>query len=232
MWSGLGSLIDELKEEHKVIRRMLAVLVSISGKSDQEPVPVGDLETIMGCLAFAVRVRHHDKEEEVLFPALARHGRLREGGPRCTFFFKYKMDGAYINDIMEVVAQRKETLKPPSHNENVLSFFKENSPLTIPLEEHDVGFYTVQLINQEIQKYKENPQSSTQLSRFVNLYAGLMDLHIRKEDECLFVMASEQLSAEIKNDLYEKALQLDQSSGLEKWEQCLADLEKLERIHL
>lgn len=71
-----------LKEEHKVIERVIAALESAVQKlqAGQDVPPTFFLETAQFVRGFADGC-HHKKEEDVLFPAMVAHGMAVEGGP-------------------------------------------------------------------------------------------------------------------------------------------------------
>ncbi|MDY0226535.1 MAG: hemerythrin domain-containing protein [Desulfomicrobium apsheronum] len=74
--------VDELRNEHQGIERMLRILQSIAGKlAKDEQIVSGQLDGIMEFLSVFVDECHHGKEEEILFPALEAAGVPCEGGP-------------------------------------------------------------------------------------------------------------------------------------------------------
>ncbi len=73
---------DALREEHRVILRVLALLESATSRLARgETVPAGWWEGLIGFLRTFADLNHHAKEERYLFPALAKAGVPSEGGP-------------------------------------------------------------------------------------------------------------------------------------------------------
>lgn len=73
---------QELKDEHEGIKLMLRIMEKISlDLTDEKALNYDHYEKIMEFLHGFVDKCHHAKEEEVLFPALEKHGIQNEGGP-------------------------------------------------------------------------------------------------------------------------------------------------------
>jgi hemerythrin-like domain-containing protein len=74
--------VDELRNEHKAIERMLRILQAMAEKiRNNEQIVNEQLDGIMEFLSVFVDDCHHGKEEEFLFPALEAAGVQRESGP-------------------------------------------------------------------------------------------------------------------------------------------------------
>lgn len=82
---------QQLKDEHEVIKLMLGIMEKISGDlTDGKELNYDHYEKIIDFLqGFADRC-HHAKEEEVLFPAIEKHGIQNEGGPIGTMIYEHR----------------------------------------------------------------------------------------------------------------------------------------------
>jgi len=73
---------SELKKEHEGIELMLRILQALArGYGRGETISVEHSDAILEFLSIFVDKCHHGKEEEYLFPALAKAGMMRDGGP-------------------------------------------------------------------------------------------------------------------------------------------------------
>ena len=183
MNSKRGAFTQHLIEEHKIIRSLLDVL----GKQE-----VRELKTLIPILKFFIEDLHHKKEEELLFPALLESAPLQQGGPRCSFFFGLRL---------EDYGSQKLPQKLPELRPITKYILDSKSPLSIPVEEHIAGHLALELLGEL--------QDDRVLANSISHYLHLMDLHIRKEDECLFVLADNYLSPEIQNKLLDRALEIN-----------------------
>ncbi len=98
------SAIEELKTEHRVIERMLAVLEASCQRLEagQRVRPDVFREAVDFVRNFADRC-HHGKEEENLFPRLQERGVPREGGPIGVMLFEHDEGRQYVGAIAENV---------------------------------------------------------------------------------------------------------------------------------
>lgn len=95
-----------LKEEHRVIERVLAVLEEAATRLERgEQLPKGlfpkAVEFVRG---FADRC-HHGKEEGSLFPILERQGIPREGGPIGVMLFEHEEGRRWVTVMDEAGAR-------------------------------------------------------------------------------------------------------------------------------
>ncbi|OHB74657.1 MAG: hemerythrin [Planctomycetes bacterium RBG_16_59_8] len=95
-----------LKEEHKAIRKVLAVLekmcVLLEGG---KPVPVKDLEQVVDFIrTFADRC-HHGKEQDILFAAMVEAGFPSEGGPIAVMLMEHDMGRDFVRELAEGVTE-------------------------------------------------------------------------------------------------------------------------------
>ncbi len=99
---------EALKEEHKIIEKVLQVLERSARKLETgELVDPGIFEGALDFLKnFADRC-HHYKEEEVLFPALEAKGLPREGGPTGVMLHEHEEGRGLIRAMGEALGGYK-----------------------------------------------------------------------------------------------------------------------------
>jgi len=89
---------EMLSDEHRVIERVLAVLQKLTTR----PVE-NSLDCWRKVLDFFSRFAdqcHHFKEEQVLFPAMEKHGIPRDGGPIGMMLTEHEEGRAYVRTMM------------------------------------------------------------------------------------------------------------------------------------
>lgn len=98
------SVTDQLKEEHKVIERMLDVLRVASDRLERGEEVSMDVfrEAVDFIRNFADRC-HHGKEEETLFPVLEERGIPREGGPIGVMLTEHEQGRGFVGALTEAV---------------------------------------------------------------------------------------------------------------------------------
>lgn len=96
------SATEELKEEHRIIERMLAVLeaTAAKAKAGQEPQPDFFPKVVDFIRNFADRC-HHGKEEDNLFPAMEKRGIPKQGGPIGVMLLEHDQGRAYVRGMDE-----------------------------------------------------------------------------------------------------------------------------------
>ena len=70
--AGVMQLLDELRREHELIERLVLSLRAFAAHLTAGTAPVDDGFAILDCLASYVGGWHHEREEDVLFDALAK----------------------------------------------------------------------------------------------------------------------------------------------------------------
>ncbi len=92
---------EVLKEEHRVIERVLAVLERAASRLEQgEDVPVDLFPKAVEFIRGFADHCHHGKEEGFLFPLLERQGIPREGGPVGVMLFEHEEGRRWVR-LME-----------------------------------------------------------------------------------------------------------------------------------
>jgi len=91
---------EELKEEHRVIERMLDVLLAAAAKLEAgEPVPPEHLSSSVDFIQnFADRC-HHGKEEDLLFVAMEEAGFPRNAGPIAVMLAEHEEGRAFVREM-------------------------------------------------------------------------------------------------------------------------------------
>lgn len=96
---------DALKEDHRVIEKVLAVLEKLA-RSPAEPLETWD-KVVDFIRNFADKC-HHLKEEKLFFPALEERGIPREGGPIGMMLYEHEEGRAYVRGMVEGLELAKE----------------------------------------------------------------------------------------------------------------------------
>ncbi len=89
-----------LKEEHRVIERMLAVMEAAAQRLESgERVRAGLLREAVDFVRNFADKNHHGKEEDNLFPRLEERGVPKEGGPLGMMLHEHDLGRAFIQAI-------------------------------------------------------------------------------------------------------------------------------------
>jgi hemerythrin-like domain-containing protein len=100
------SATDVLKDEHRGVERMLAI-VEAAGKRLEAggDVPADLYLSAVDFFRGFTDGCHHAKEEEKLFPAMEKRGVPREGGPIGVMLAEHEQGRAYVRAIAEAAAR-------------------------------------------------------------------------------------------------------------------------------
>jgi hemerythrin-like domain-containing protein len=91
---------ETLKEEHRAIERMLAVMDTASQRLEAgEPVRTGLFRDAVDFVRNFADKCHHDKEESNLFPRLQERGLSREEGPLAVMLQEHDLGRNYIRAL-------------------------------------------------------------------------------------------------------------------------------------
>jgi len=147
---------EQLKEEHRIIERMLDVIETAATNIDSgKEVGTDFFPKVVDFIRNFADGLHHGKEEKNLFPFMGRHGIPAEGGP-----------------------------------------------IGVMLAEHDEGRAYVMAVNEAARRYAAGDRAALKMAENSALkYAGLLRQHIEKEDNILYVMADEVLTAGDQKEL-------------------------------
>jgi hemerythrin-like domain-containing protein len=97
---------EELKEEHKVILRMLKVLEkAVQNLEEGKNVPAEVFKKAVDFMHnFADRC-HHGKEEDILFPMMEKYGIPREGGPLGIMLYEHTLGRNFVKGLAEATGR-------------------------------------------------------------------------------------------------------------------------------
>ena len=115
-----GSPIADLKDDHRVIERGLAVLELLARRARQEDA--FETEAIGRCVEFFklfADACHHGKEEDLLFPALEARGVPRQGGPIGVMLEEHRVGRGYVAEMAAGLAQLEDN--PATARERLLT---------------------------------------------------------------------------------------------------------------
>jgi hemerythrin-like domain-containing protein len=80
----------------------------------------------------------------------------------------------------------------------------EGGPITVMLQEHEMGRTFVAQLSSAVERYKNGDNAAAEdIADNARHYAGLLSLHIEKEDNILYPLADERLSGEAQRRLEE-----------------------------
>lgn len=177
---------DELKQEHRLIERVLDALEAAAGHLEGgHPVPPEFFLDAADFIAGFADGCHHKKEEGVLFGAMVESGLPRPEEPPLEIFLDEHVEGRALTRAMRDAARQ--------------------------LQGGDAG-------------------ARAALVSSVNRYVALLRDHIVREDDMLFPMADEMLSAEQQRSVlreFERVEREDVGAGAHQRFHELA--ERLER---
>ncbi|HEY8269247.1 MAG TPA: hypothetical protein VIG33_00040 [Pseudobdellovibrionaceae bacterium] len=183
----MKDLLKNLKSEHEFIlneMRILAEALSINQKRLHD-------------LFQFVEFTHHEKEENILFPWIARQNWLRHGGPLCGHFMGIRLDlnplariNQHLDDFNRMSLAKKDSILLPPDKK--FAWLSPQSPLSIPMEEHEVGHRLSEALRHLMQISAEASQEAI-FRTLLQDYFSLLKMHIHKEDHCLFVQCEQSL---------------------------------------
>lgn len=100
--SGSGSPCRVLKDEHRVIERVLRVLERlVEGHREGKGFEESALRRCVEFFQLFADACHHTKEEHLLFPVLEARGIPREGGPIGVMLEEHRLGRAYIREMSD-----------------------------------------------------------------------------------------------------------------------------------
>ena len=97
---------ENLKEEHKLILRMIKVLIVASEKLEKgEDVSLGLFKQVVDFIrTFADRC-NHGKEQDTLFPLMEEKGILRHRGPIAVMLMEHEQGRQYVKGLAEALSK-------------------------------------------------------------------------------------------------------------------------------
>jgi len=98
-----------LKEDHKVILRMIGVMDYISQKIEKgDRVEIEHLDKIVDFIKTFADKCHHGKEEGLLFPAMEKAGVPRDGGPISVMLSEHEQGREFVKGMLEGLSEIKK----------------------------------------------------------------------------------------------------------------------------
>ena len=96
---------EVLKQEHRVIEKVLAAVEKLAGHPG--PIPVEPWEKAIDFIRNFADKCHHLKEEGLLFPMLEEHGIPREGGPVGMMLMEHEEGRGYVRAMAAALSAAK-----------------------------------------------------------------------------------------------------------------------------
>lgn len=193
---------EHLKTEHDEIGEILHIfkkyVLSISEVEDFDGDHFRDFILFFSLYADKI---HHGKEEDILFPQAYASGLGHKSGSHCTLFFGRFLDHGYLDDIKADLVGYEPPISKYTPKPILREIIENKSPLVIPLEEHEIGVYSMQIMVAELDKKGRPDWSPELLLRTARRYANMLKSHIDKEDQCLFPMLANKFSPQTTSEL-------------------------------
>jgi len=181
--------IELLVNEHKNIKRMLAVVKEISYRIyKHEAVALDDFDLMIDFIRNYADKHHHEKEENILFDEMGKElGEAIVDGPLLAMFSEHDLGRMYISNLEEAVNDVKDG--------------EERRKIDI-------------ITN-------------------ARAYADLLDRHIDKEDNTIYVFGENKLSEESLNFVENEMMKVESEAKIKNIQnKYLELLEKLEEKYL
>lgn len=224
----MTSAFEIMSKEHKNIKMGLDFFRTLLYKMESDKSC--DIDTLVACLdffKFYADKYHHGKEEDILFPLASKKGLIQGGGPKCTLFFQHYIEHNHLEQVLESVENYEEEIPEYEWKSILAPIIESGSPLSVPLEEHKMGYYSMQLMTKELEKFKSGKNWDMSLFlKTAHTYLQMLDLHIRKEDECLFPRLENIFDNDEVNLLNEqfKQFEMDMTSTLTKAKEAISKM--------
>lgn len=187
MLKEIPGFIQRLMDEHRIFQDGFDELFR-RAKLDADPGSRKEtLTALLGFCRVFLEEFHHGKEEELLFPALAANPGVHAGGPECVLHFDQQMRSPPMETARRAcVAMAVDAVELPWPPE-LERLRKSQSPLTIPLEDHEAGRMLLRAV--ELSLGQDEMGAGEKALRLFETYRDLQERHIRKENGCLFRMS-------------------------------------------
>jgi hypothetical protein len=191
----MTSYIPRFYQQHQKITRLIEDLVQIKPASNKARARaiLADLGPLLE--------EHHHAERVFFFDQIRDDPRIQQGGPFCTYFFYLFMN----NRPLEMAEQKLKALGLKGLYlipADLQPYFSENSPLSIPLEEHLAIQLLVQGLHEVFAEGEEGdippffPEAiSSAISQALNSLQDLVRLNFHKEETCLWSLSQQILDA-------------------------------------
>ena len=172
----MKNLIETLKAEHQYILKEIEAIESDSLINPKR----------LKSLFEFIELVHHDKEETLLFPHIANQQWLKQGGPLCSFFMGIRIDIDPLSRMKKHLQQFYNLSKQAVYEKKKFSWLITQSPLSIPMEEHEIGDQLSKGLLYLLEQNRKSSQENDLFKLLLHDYFELLKAHIQKEDMCLF----------------------------------------------
>ena len=165
-------LFEIIKSEHRLIE---AALQKINSKE----ILRSDIEWLWEF----TEIKHHQKEELILFQTVSENPRISEGGPMCALYFDLQMADSPIERCQRVTQQI------PKIEEHQKRYFDQSSPLRIPVNEHRSG---KEILRHMLASWTQ--LKTEEIFCLLEEYKYIQLNHILKEESCFFHLCANLLN--------------------------------------
>jgi hemerythrin-like domain-containing protein len=206
----MTDIFTQLENQHKTILKFLDSFDVALGATDIE-----FLKNSLNFIESYIDHLHHGIEEEILFPEAEKTEVPKQGGAHCTKYFGLFLERRFLEETKDHMKALDHLDIPKHHFEKEIEeIIKKNSPLKIPLEDHESGFYLKHMLKREIEKYENsNDKNPSRLKKVGNTFSDMLKIHIEKEDKCLFPVLVKRFDAESLSNMSKRAQELEKNLG-------------------
>jgi hemerythrin-like domain-containing protein len=114
------NVTQQLIDEHECIKSMLSIIEKIVNDIEKgEPLNTEHFGKILDFIKGFADKNHHHKEEDILFPAMVKHGIPNEGGPISVMLHEHQSGRNYVKGMSEAFDGYKSG--NPSATNNLIS---------------------------------------------------------------------------------------------------------------
>lgn len=165
-------LFQMIRNDHNIIREKLNNLFNNS-----------DLKSSVEWLWNEVELKHHFKEETILFHHLLKIPAVNSGGPLCMLYFDHYLMSPPLERC------QKATQTSPPTEDHQKEFFDTASSMRIPVNEHRAG---KEILRYSLEFWHKLP--SERINNLLNLYKDIQIQHMEKEENCFIHMCANLMS--------------------------------------
>lgn len=180
-------IFENLTRDHQVYMFHLKALIEKVKKTEDLKVLGETIKQTLEFLDFYVEKYHQEKEEMTLYPLVAGHPRVNQGGPMCSFFYDYHMNSNPLIKTGQLVGKSINVNTFDFCPEHLKTYFVNRSPISIPLEDHLSTRMLLHFIRNEFESLINEPQQA-KLRSALQLMSEIHEFHVQKEEKCFFLM--------------------------------------------
>lgn len=206
-------IIDSLIDDHEQIKKHMPLLLLCSDYVRGKQALPKNFSAALRFLKEFVIEFHHGREEKYLFPFVASHVKVSEGGPACTKFMGLRIMSSMNKDIFDLEAELGHRGYPAASE--IQPYLQQQNPITIPMSEHEAETILVRLMERG---------DVAKIAWALERYYDLLREHSQKEDECLFIMARRILDTELLRNANIEADLIKEQFMQGQWREIEAEL--------